>query len=148
MRKPYAGSADAEMVNYLSKIGGTKKKQLGTYSSESDGIDPDGLRDVEVPRYGPEELLQLSNRPDVFLVDARPFAGMTRYRWPVLVEIPWPISRATYDKIAARPWPAPEIGTLIASEYKQPEPEKLPPRKQAPKKSIGDFARSLREDDD
>jgi hypothetical protein len=129
----YAGSADAEMIKYIGSIGGTKTEQLGNYSD--DLMDPDSLRDVKVPRYGPEEILELSMKSGVALVDARPAEGLTRLRYPVPVEIPWPCPREVYDAICAMPWPGPEACTILAAEHKPPPPAPAPPTPPPPPQS-------------
>lgn len=141
------GGADPELVRQMKAISGTVRKKLGTFSPESDGEEPDGLREVEVARIGEQEILDAAMQPGVAIVDLRPHRGFGRFRHPVFVGVGFPVSRATFDKIAADPWPT-RPGMFVAADYKQPEPEKLTPRKPVPKKSIGDFARSLREDDD
>jgi hypothetical protein len=87
------------------------------------------------PRIGVEELKDIGRVPGRAVVDLRPGDGLSQFAHPVIVDLPFTMSREEFDVIAARPWPGNPEETIVAADYKPPEPPPAPTpeeRKKAP----------------
>lgn len=119
------GGADPDLVKQMRVVSGTVTKKLGTYADEDE---LEGLREVEVPRIGEQEILEMSMNPGVAIIDARPRVGLARWKYPVVIDVEFPIAREVFDAIAAWPWPA-APGAFIARDFRAPEKKLEQPKK-------------------
>jgi hypothetical protein len=124
------GGADPKLVKQMEAVSGKVKRRVPSFDNE---LETSSYREVEMPRIGAEEILEISMQPGVAIMDARPHRGLAAYRHPIFVEVPFPVPRETFDFIAAGPWPE-RPGMFIAKDYRPPEdpPQEPPPPPKQP----------------
>lgn len=113
---------DKDAAELASRLSGERVMDLG-------GLDGQGRslsREALVPRYGPEQLLGVGRVSGRAVMHVQPGAGLAQFKHAIVVDVPFTMSGEKHQEILARPWPGKPEETIVASEYKPPEPPPAP----------------------
>ncbi|MDE2505798.1 MAG: type IV secretory system conjugative DNA transfer family protein [Planctomycetota bacterium] len=134
---------DFEGRNYITSAGGeviretksTSKTETSTQLGKSVSVGTQ-IREEWVPRFGPNELNELNNNPDLAIVEA-PTEGLAAFGHPVMVEMAFPYFEEDFKTFQSWGWPRPSYTTtVLATDFEDPEvpvepvapsPQQVPP---------------------
>lgn len=124
---PYADKPSSDSISRMSG-------EITRLFYGRDGQGRISERESIVPRIGIEDLNTIANTRGVGIVLQRPGAGLAAYKHPAIVRIPFPTSLEEYEATLLDPWPGEPDETIIAADYKEPEPPPPPTAEERKKK--------------